>query len=96
MRKVEKESRRNLDQEIRVLRKENEDLRRTVARLRKALEKQGVHDTESDEPQPMKQLEEAPITHIACGSCGSAETKIIHIPSGRMLVCTKCLHRRKV
>lgn len=100
MKKVEKESKRNLDQEIRVLRKENEDLRRTVARCRKALEKQGVPDVEDPEPgrhmtTSLDVIDLGGKGHPCPKGCGG-ETRVVSTPSSEIVICVQCKARRKL
>ena len=99
MPKTEKESRRNRDAELQELRKENEDLRRTVARLRKTLEKRGGLVEEEDEGPEKVFAPGAPLplsTPATKCHCGSIDHLLFSTPTGKILICRACKARRRV
>lgn len=82
--------------ELSSIKKENKQLHRQVARLQKQVAK-GIEL--KIEEEPTKTLADAegqsPIFDHECEKCRSLSIGVLKVPTGILLVCKECGHRRK-
>jgi hypothetical protein len=85
------------DTEVRELRKENADLRRTVARLRKSLERfENLAEAEEAEETPKTTPVPPAWKDTKCPKCGSMDQRLFGTPTAKILICAGCKNRRIV
>ena len=82
-------------EEVQELRQENEDLRRTVSRLRKRLKKLEPVETEEVDEVVIKP-EALPFQGAACPKCFSIQFTLFHTPTATLRICGVCKGRTKV
>ena len=85
--------------ELATVKKENNQLKRTVARLTKQLSKTiDVIGAKEEAAQPISHEPQHEIdTGIPkCGACGSVNLRSMKLPTGQLTVCKACDWRQKV
>lgn len=82
------------------LKRENKALRKQLTRMRRQLQKMMETYAGASEAAQEVAAEAVVPAKAAVGSgcekCGSMSVKRLSIPSGILVVCTDCLHRKKV
>ncbi len=85
--------------ELATIKKENNQLKRTVSRLTKQLSKTieviGAKE-EAAQPVSIELQPEAEGGIPKCGACGSVNLRSMKLPTGQLTVCKACGWRQKV
>lgn len=81
--------------ELAETRKENQQLRRQVARLTKQIAKSVPPEPLEPDDANVREHTESQRNAYKCGSCGSPNLKSVKMPTGTLTVCKDCQWRKK-